>query len=178
MSRASRRGLDPEAVLADTVRPRPSAEQLAELIRRINPTGRALAPAEERRLYALKSALQSLLVRRHGDVVLATMDESDVVELTLEGTGAHAAHVPIDELDEDARAWVRRRLDAGDERRRASETIADPRDAGPLARARRLRSTRAYDDARALLEQALPTTTGLTSRVAVPELTNRIFSMY
>ena len=92
MSRTDkRRRFDPAEVLADRARPRPSAEELAELIQRINPTGLDLAPAEQKRRYRLKAGLQSLLLRRHAALVRVTSADGEVLEITLVGTGRHAA---------------------------------------------------------------------------------------
>ena len=101
--------------------------ELVALIREINPTQRRLSPQETGERYRLKSRLQSLLLREHGDGVDVAADEkgeSGVVSLryryALQGDACHA---PIDELDEDVRALVRFRLD----------TAASPPVHGPLA---------------------------------------------
>ncbi len=153
-----RRRLDAEEVLADRVRPRPSIEDLAELIQRTNQTGLDLAPAEEKRRYRVKAALQSLLLRRHPDLVRVTSVDGEVLEISLTGTGRHAAHVPLDELDEDMRSWARRVLDGAlaDDRTGSAPGAGGRREKrGPLDDARLARARGAFDDARALLTRAL-----------------------
>ena len=60
--KASRPPIDPQDVLAGRVRV--DARELVALIRRVNPTGLDLPAGEMSRRYAIKSRLQSLLVRR------------------------------------------------------------------------------------------------------------------
>ena len=61
---------DAEAVIQG--RTQVSLDGLLDLIHRINPTGSSIRPPERERRYALKSRLQSLLIRRHGaDLIVA-----------------------------------------------------------------------------------------------------------
>ncbi len=89
------------------------AQELFDLIHRVNPTGRQLPGAEERRSYALKARLQSLLIRRFGDRhLVATPGEHDgVVSLAHRSGARDACHAVVSELDADSRSWVQRRLD-------------------------------------------------------------------
>jgi hypothetical protein len=104
--------LDPDDVLAGRGRA-PSAPELCALIREVNPTGLALPAAETARRYAVKSRLQSQLVRRFGDEVVVTPEprEPGVVSLRHGSLGDDACHALLQALDEDARSWVQRRLD-------------------------------------------------------------------
>ena len=79
----ARRRLDPENVLHG--RAAPDAVALCALVREANPSGRDLSPREQARGYALKSRLQSLLVRRF----------SEQIEVVLErdGGGIHLRSV-------------------------------------------------------------------------------------
>lgn len=85
-----------------------SVEDLFRLIHAVNPTDRGLSPEAERRAYAQKSALQSLLIRVHGDVLRLTEGtDPDVVGLGHIHGGRDACHALVLDLDDDARAWVR-----------------------------------------------------------------------
>lgn len=100
-------------VLAGGVRP--SAAELVELIRQINPTGRGLPAKETQRRYQLKSRLQSLLLRRFGEDVeiLVEPGREDVVLLRCRGVErGDAAHAILAELDDDARSMVQHHLDS------------------------------------------------------------------
>ena len=100
-------------VLAGGVRP--SAAELVELIRQLNPTGRGLPAAVTQRRYQLKSRLQSLLLRRFGEDVEIQVEPGRDGVVLLRHRGVErgdAAHALIAELDEDARSMVQRRLDA------------------------------------------------------------------
>ena len=87
-------------------------EDLFDLIHEVNPTRRRLAAEESARRYQLKSRLQSLLIRRFGDQHLAVVPQSgQVVSLEHVSGARDACHVPLSELEPDARAWVRKQLD-------------------------------------------------------------------
>jgi hypothetical protein len=93
---------------------RPTARELVELIRQLNPTGRGLLPADCARRYQLKSRLQSLLVRRFGDDLEIAAEASQPGFVLLRHKWLErgdAAHARVIELDEDARSIVLRRLD-------------------------------------------------------------------
>jgi hypothetical protein len=103
--------LEPADVLAGRVRP--SVEDLIQLITLVNPTGEELPKAEVDRRYKEKSALQSLLVNRFSDELAVVPDpENEAVVLLRHRYGARdACHAVLDDLDPDARAWVRLQLD-------------------------------------------------------------------
>ncbi|AKT39202.1 hypothetical protein [Chondromyces crocatus] len=103
--------LDPEDVLSGRVRV--TSNELASLIRAVNPTGLKLAPAETTRRYTLKRRLQSLLVRRFGDELRISpySAHAGVVSLQLELSGSDACHAVVADLDEDARSFVQQALD-------------------------------------------------------------------
>jgi hypothetical protein len=88
-----------------------SAEGLLALIREVNPTHRDLPAAEEARRYAIKSRLQSLLIRRHGDLLSYEEDAPGVVAIRL-GVGLPVgSHALLSALDDEARSRVRWALD-------------------------------------------------------------------
>jgi hypothetical protein len=113
MPKHSTRRLDPADVLARRVRP--TAVELMDLIHRVNPTGRDLPPREAELRYTQKSRLQSLLVRTFADELTVVPDpaQEGTVSLQHRGHGRDACHAVVAELDEDARAWVQRRIDLG-----------------------------------------------------------------
>jgi hypothetical protein len=101
---------DPDAVLSGRVHA--DARTLLRLIHAVNPTGRGVTPAARDRRYGVKSRLQSLLVAEYADDLEVTRDARDENLVTLRhrvlGDGCHAR---LDELDDDARSWVRMQLD-------------------------------------------------------------------
>jgi hypothetical protein len=101
-SRERRWSHDPEAVLRgeETVELR----DLLRLIQDVNPTGREADAAERARRYALKSSLQSLLLRRHADVlrVVKTV-RPGIVGLRCTTQREDGGHARLDLLDADAR---------------------------------------------------------------------------
>jgi hypothetical protein len=150
---------DAHDVLAGRVAPEPG--ELLDLIHAINPTGRSLSVADERRRYQLKARLQSVLVRRFADDLAVAAEADGVVAIQHRYLGQDACHARIDDLDVDVRAHVRRVLDVGD--------VAEPEvgippitfgasdsgDVGPLARGRAALAEYDYEAARAYFEQAL-----------------------
>jgi hypothetical protein len=107
-----RRGrLDATAVLSG--RASATIAELLELIHAVNPTARGLTPSEQARRYAQKARLQSVLVRRLGDALRVERDPADprLVSLRHGDLGRDACHAALAALDDDARAWVQRRLD-------------------------------------------------------------------
>ena len=90
------------------------ARRLVDLIHEVNPTGRDLPQAEAERRYATKSRLQSLLVRRFGEELEVRPDPQtpDAVSIRHRYSDLSASHTVVDTLEEDARSWVRFRLDA------------------------------------------------------------------
>ena len=110
MARRKRRNktVDPEAVASG--RTRIDMEGMFRLIHQVNPTERGLAPAEEQHRYALKARLQSRLIERYGDLLLAdtVAEDPGVVSLAHRSGQRDACHARIDALDTDARLWLRR----------------------------------------------------------------------
>ncbi len=106
-----KRSPEPRDVLTGRVEVK--STELIELIHRVNPTGRELDATQEAERYRQKAELQSLLIRRHGDehLVVTPAEDEGVVSLSHRGGARDACHAVLDELDPDARAWVRRRLD-------------------------------------------------------------------
>ena len=103
---------DPEDVLAGRVRVR--VEELFALVHDVNPTGEE-SPRERER-YALKSRLQGLLLTRFGEEVEVVPDlaSPDLVSLRHRSGLRDACHALVSQLPVEARALVRRRLDAGE----------------------------------------------------------------
>ena len=89
------------------------APELVKLIHEINPTDLGLPPAAERRRYALKSRLQSLLIRQFPDeIVVSPMPAQEgVVALHYRPHDRDACHAVVSDLDDDARSFVRLQLD-------------------------------------------------------------------
>ncbi len=101
---------DPDDLLEGRIQAR--VEDVFDLIHEINPTRHKLPAAETARRYQLKSRLQSLLIRRFGDQHLAVVREpGGAVSLDHVSGARDACHTVISELEPDARAWVRRRID-------------------------------------------------------------------
>lgn len=113
--RASHR--DPAREIDDVLARRTavSAARLIELIAWINPTDRHLAARETERRYALKSRLQSALIRAHAGDLDVVLDANfpGVVLLHHRALDQGASHVPLDTLDPDARAWAQLQIDLG-----------------------------------------------------------------
>lgn len=117
----------PEAQAEEVLRggKRARAQDLVSLIHEINPTGRELAAEADRRRYALKSKLQSLLVRTFPDEVsVEPVGESGVVGLRYRPQDRDACHAVIADLDEDARSWVRLALDLAETRPAETRAVA------------------------------------------------------
>jgi tetratricopeptide (TPR) repeat protein len=79
----------------------------------VNPTDLGLPPAIERRRYALKARLQSLLVREFPDeiVVAPVSGQEGVVALHYRPHDRDACHAVVSELEDAARSFVRLQLD-------------------------------------------------------------------
>jgi hypothetical protein len=141
------------------------------MVRHANPTGLDLPRAQATRRYALKSRLQSLLVRRFGEALeLRDADHTRRTGLlwhrSLATDGCHAV---LDDLEPDAQDWFRRelvRLDAEGPRVVAPPQAPAPRDVAPrpvpkgddvdglLERSRRALERFELAEARDLLERA------------------------
>jgi len=87
--------------------------QLIELIHRINPTDRDMTSAGQKQRYQIKSQLQSRLIQLFGAEleVVADGQGEGVVSIRHRSGAKDACHAVLDQLTEDARAWVNRRLD-------------------------------------------------------------------
>jgi hypothetical protein len=110
-SNSNRKRLHPDDVVAGRG-PRPSARELIELIRDVNPSGLDLPAPEAARRYALKSRLQSLLIRRFdGEIEVDPDPRAEGVVSLHRPLGIDACHAVLGELDEDARSWAQRQLD-------------------------------------------------------------------
>jgi hypothetical protein len=107
------RELDPEEVLAG--RRSVTPEDLFRLIHQVNPTGLGHDRDEEIRLYRQKSDLQSRLIREHSEMLALRRGPGDGVVSLVHRLGQFdACHAVVDELEPDARSWVRHQLDTGD----------------------------------------------------------------
>ncbi len=104
---------DPEDVLAGREEVR--VEDLFELIHAANPTRHRLPKEQRSERYALKSRLQSLLIRRFGDEHLAVepTGHANLVLIEHRSGARHACHTLLSKLDDDARAWARREIELG-----------------------------------------------------------------
>ena len=144
------------------------AAQLIGLINQVNPTGRGLAAAEQAHRYAQKSRLQALLIERFAGDLDVALDPAapGAVSIRRRQFPGDACHAVLDQLDEDSRSWVRRRLDEAESPHTSSSTPAvrggdqrgvtsRPPSPDPLAAGRRALEEYDYDSARALLAEAL-----------------------
>lgn len=109
---------------------------LIDLIHEVNPTGRGRGPDEMAARYALKSRLQSLLVRKFAkDIeVLPEPNHPGVAALRHRYRRHDACHAVIATLDEDARSWVQRELDLA-EQPASSESVGTRLAGSPAASA-------------------------------------------
>ena len=98
----------PDPTQVATGRARASLEQLFLLIDEVNPTDERLSEATREARYALKSSLQSLLLRQHREALVIEPHPSDprVVTLRHRLSGRDACHARVDKLDADVRALV------------------------------------------------------------------------
>ncbi len=93
-------------------RARVTVDQLFALIHDVNPTDKGLSPRAESDGYALKSRLQSVLIRQHSDLLVVERRSGDerVVSLRHRIAGRDACHAVLPSLDDDARRWVETEL--------------------------------------------------------------------
>ena len=175
---------DAEDVLARRVCVR--APDLVALIHEVNPSGRDLRDDVRTERYALKSRLQSLLIREFGgELAVEVLEGGDhTVGLRYLPQDRDACHAVLDELNPDARAWVRLRLDLehGEEKDapplRASATAGATRSrassrpsAGSLEAGRRALEDYDFDGARAAFQEAFEASEGAPpAAVALLEL--------
>jgi hypothetical protein len=90
-------------------------EHLIRLIHAVNPTTRSLRAIDATRRYSLKAQLQSQLIRSFPDQIQVVRTGTEGVVSLLHGyVGLDACHAVVDELEEDARAWVTYQLDVTD----------------------------------------------------------------
>jgi hypothetical protein len=140
------------------------AAELLDLIHAINPSGRDLDDRERSHRYALKSKLQSLLVRNHPDELVVSAVSAGVVSIAHRYLGRDACHAQLDALDPDARSWVHWKLDTADDDTSASRpgTVPPPRSAGhvnPLERGRQALAEYDYEVAHAAFREAFDAST-------------------
>jgi tetratricopeptide (TPR) repeat protein len=111
--RQSRKAPLPRAEDVLSGRVRVDAGTLIDLIARVNPTGLPLPKRESAARYARKTALQNMLIRQHADDLEAEAEpgREGIVRLRHRRLGRFACHVAIDDLDDEARSWVRMQLD-------------------------------------------------------------------
>ncbi len=111
---SSRSRSSPRVTLEDEARSllrrreRPPLDRLVALIHEVNPTGRDLTPPEVHARYALKSSLQSLLVRHfHADLGVDPDPTAEGFALLRHALlDLDACHARVASLDEDARTLV------------------------------------------------------------------------
>lgn len=170
----------PEDVLAGKVAI--GGRALVELIQHTEPTDQAPARAEAAHRSRIQHQLQSLLVRRFADEIDVIAAPGGVVRLVHRASGAHAGRVRVAELDEDARGWVQRQLDAAAaaEGRTAGVPTSSPEPTDEnepllpealsgeelLARGHEALAAYEYELAAAAYERALVRTRGATAAAA------------
>ena len=112
----------------------PPLARLIAMIRDVNPTGRRVGRSEADARYAIKSSLQSVLIRLYRDELSVEPHPSDggVVSLRHDLLDVDACHAVVESLDDDARTWVEEAI---------TGAPAAPR-AGRDARAKGARSAR------------------------------------
>lgn len=170
MSRGSRRGRSIEQRADELLRGgrQPTAGELLALIHEVNPTPRALPARVEAERYALKSRLQSLLIRAHADELMVEpgAEGSPDVGLRHRHLGLDACHARIDTLDDDARSWVRLQLDLGigaagiEVRSVNADEAVDDSPAGRVRRGRAAIAEYDYEAAETLLRGAFEDSLG------------------
>lgn len=109
-------------------------EQLIRLIHAVNPSTRSLRASDVSRRYSLKAQLQSLLIRNFPEQIQVVRTGTPGVVSLLHGyVGLDACHAVIDELEEDARAWVTYQLDVNGAQSTAETYLAPASHAAELA---------------------------------------------
>ncbi len=91
-------------------------EELFRLIHQANPTDRGLPQAEQTQRYALKAALQSLLIERFADRLRVRDEEDDTVLIEHASGDRDACHARLSALSAEAHSWVRWQLDTAEPR--------------------------------------------------------------
>lgn len=142
-------------------RAKPQARHLLRLIHAVNPTSMDVSEKERARRYLIKSKLQSMLIRQFPEDLVVSADPvsarvSSIGHRFLDGD---ACHCVIDELDEDARAWVRLQLDTAERipEQRTSRVRTAPTASSqtPIQRAHAALEAYDFDEARAILIEEL-----------------------
>jgi hypothetical protein len=105
--------VDPADVLSGRVHI--DARALCALIHAVNPSGHSLSGHEASSRYALKTRLQSHLIRRFSEEVEVRPEpqKPGIISLRHWPTGTDACHAVLELLEEDARSWAQRELDLG-----------------------------------------------------------------
>lgn len=86
-------------------------EDLIDAIKSVNEASKFRPdPYERERLLAEKSALQSALLREHGELFEILQEGPNLVGISGRDGGWDACHARIDKLDPDVGAWVRAQL--------------------------------------------------------------------
>lgn len=136
------------------------AGELLDHIHAINPTGRSLGAADERRRYELKARLQSLLIQKFHEDLVMTADAQGIVAIRHRYLGQDACHARLDELEEDARARVRWLMDIAEDADLVSEGMTMPSGSlvaagtSPLEQGRAALAEFDFEAARAHFERA------------------------
>ncbi len=121
MGRAKKRGRkkkskrpDAEAVLGGRVEV--DLRTLQDLVRRANPDERGVSPSEAQRRRGLQCQLLGLMINRFGDELAVDWESrpKDLAALRLRATGKPAGQVLVEELEPEARAWMREHLGSDD----------------------------------------------------------------
>lgn len=178
----ARRSWLPEPSDVVSGRVRVTIEQLFALIHQVNPTDQGLGARQQAEGYALKSRLQSLLVRQYPDLLAVERHPTDerVVSIQHRVAGRDACHAMVPSLDDDARRWVETELalaarngqpagvrDAPAPANRPSAT--EPGD--PMAVGRAAMEAYDYDEARRVFSAAIDRSPGdLAAAEALLEL--------
>ncbi len=91
----------------------PALADLFNLIHDVNPTGRAMPASVRTERYRLKQLLQSLLIRQYPQELRIQLDGATgrIIAIGHRSRRIDACHAVVDDLDEDARSWVRFELD-------------------------------------------------------------------
>lgn len=179
----ARRPSLPEPTDVVSGRARVTIEQLFALIHEVNPTDKGLSARQQAEGYAVKSRLQSFLIRQHADLLVVERHPSDerVVSIQHRVAGRDACHAVVPSLDDDARRWVETELGLADRRARTTGKADAPAQAerrvpnagpgDPLSAGRAALESYDYDEARRLFSLVLDRSPGnLAAAEALLEL--------
>jgi tetratricopeptide (TPR) repeat protein len=153
--------------------------QLIGLINQVNPTGRGLAATEQTRRYHQKNRLQALLIERFAGALDVALDPAapGAVSIRRCHFPVDACHAVIEQLDEESRSWIQRRLDEAEIPITPTPPLAVGSDhqtvaashtarVDPLAAGRRALEEYDYERARALMSEALRRSGGAPEEAA------------